>query len=179
MIDRFGERMRASAAAEVPPIATDLAEVVIDPPDRTFVDRATVEIGAREVELAYLGRGHTDNDIVVRMPDAGVLCAGDLVENGAPPYFGDGYPIDWPATVEALLALTGERAVVVPGHGAHAGRSFVETTLSALREIAALARRVGAGELALDDAVAAGPFHRGASREPLERAIAQLRGELG
>ena len=55
------------------------------------------------IRLAYLGRGHTDNDIVVSIPDADVLCAGDLLENGAPPWFGDGYPMDWPATVERIL----------------------------------------------------------------------------
>ena len=51
---------------------------------------------------AFLGRGHTDHDIVVSVPGADVVFAGDLVEGGAVPYFGDGYPLDWPATVEAL-----------------------------------------------------------------------------
>lgn len=178
MIERFGERMRASAAAEAPPIAADLAEVVIDPPDRTFADRATVEIGGRVVELAYLGRGHTDNDIMVRVPDADVLCAGDLLENGAPPYFGDGYPMDWPATAETLLAAVGERTVVVPGHGAHAGRPFVSASIDELRAVAALARRVHGGEVSLEEAVGAAPWPPAAAREPLERALAQLRGEL-
>ena len=89
----------------------------------------------REVELRYLGRGHTDNDIVIRVDGADVLCAGDLLENGATPYFGDGYPMDWPATAEALLALTGERTVVVPGHGDHAGRAFVESQLVGFRAV--------------------------------------------
>ena len=96
----------------------------------------------REVRLAYLGRGHTDNDIVVSIPDADVLCAGDLLENGNPPYFGDGYPMDWPATVEAMLAMAGRATVVVPGHGDIAGRSFVTGSLAAIRSIAELARRV-------------------------------------
>ena len=66
---------------------------MLDPPDRRVRrTRATLDLGGREVRLAYLGRGHTDNDIVISIPDADVLCAGDLLENGAPPYFGDGYP---------------------------------------------------------------------------------------
>jgi glyoxylase-like metal-dependent hydrolase (beta-lactamase superfamily II) len=179
MIERSGERQRAAAAAEIPALAADLAEVELDPPDRTFADRATIELGSRAVELAWLGRGHTDNDIVIRIPDADVLCAGDLLENGAPPYFGDGYPLEWPATAEAMLPLVDEATVVVPGHGAHAGRAFVEGSLVAFRAIVELAARVHAGEATLQDAVAAGPYPDGASGEPLERALAQLRGELG
>ncbi len=178
MIERFGDQQRASTAADVPELAAELAEVELDPPDRTFAERATVEIGSRAVELTYLGRGHTDNDIVIRVPDADVMCAGDLLENGAPPYFGDSYPIDWPATAERLLELVGDRTVVVPGHGAYAGRSFVETSLNDLRSVAALARQVAAGELDLEVAMVAAPYPSGAAREPLERAIAQVRGEL-
>ena len=125
---------------------TDLAEVVIDPPDRTFREQATICLDdGREVSLRYLGRGHTDNDVVLRVDGADVLCAGDLVENGATPYFGDGYPMDWPATAEALLALVGPSTVVVPGHGDHAGRAFVESQLAGFRAVADAARRVARG----------------------------------
>jgi glyoxylase-like metal-dependent hydrolase (beta-lactamase superfamily II) len=178
MIERAGERMRASAIAEFPAMAADLAEVPLDPPDRVFEDTARLELGGREIHLAYLGRGHTDNDIVVTIPDADVLCAGDLLENAAVPYFGDGYPMDWPATAEALLALVGERTAVVPGHGPVAGHAFAAASLEAFRAIAALARRVHAGELDLEAAMAAAPYPEAAAREPLERALAQLRGEL-
>lgn len=178
MIRDTGERQRSETAAELPELARELAEVVLDPPERTFVDRATLDLAGRRIELDYLGRGHTDNDIVVRVPDANVLCAGDLVENGAPPYFGDGFPIEWPATVQALLGLVDERTVVVPGHGDHAGRPFVERSLTELRSIASLARRVVDGELDLEAAMAAAPYPAGSAREPLERALAQLRGAL-
>jgi len=178
MIERLGEAHRAAISAEIPELAAELAEVELDPPDRTFAERTTVEIGSRSIELTYLGRGHTDNDIVIRVPDADVVCAGDLLENGTAPYFGDGYPMDWPATAARLLELVGDRTIVVPGHGGHAGRAFVETSLDAFRSIAALARQVAASELDLEVAVVAAPYPADAAREPLERAIAQLRGEL-
>jgi glyoxylase-like metal-dependent hydrolase (beta-lactamase superfamily II) len=178
MIRLAGEERRQSLAAEMPELAADLAEVVLDPPDHTFGDRADIDLGGRVVELRYLGRGHTDNDIVIRVPDADVLCAGDLLENGAPPYFGDGFPLEWPATVEALLAMTGPATVVVPGHGDHAGRSFVEASLEDLREVVARASLVHHGFLPLEAAVAGGPYPAEAMREPLDRALAQLRGEL-
>jgi glyoxylase-like metal-dependent hydrolase (beta-lactamase superfamily II) len=177
MLRATGEPQRQRLIAGLPDMADELREIVIDPPDRTFEQHADVEVGGRSVELRYLGRGHTDNDIVVSVPDAGVVFAGDLVENGAVPYFGDGYPIDWPGTAGRLLELVS--GPVVPGHGDVADRAFVERQLEDFRAVAALAGRIHAGELRLDDALNAAPFPADAAREPLERAIRQLRGELG
>ena len=179
MLNRSGERMRAAAAAEVPDIRDDLADVVLDPPDRTFSEQASICLDdGREVSLRYLGRGHTDNDIVMRVDGADVLCAGDLLENGATPYFGDGYPMDWPATAEALLALVGPATVVVPGHGDHAGLAFVEAQVAGFRAVADAAQRVHAGDASVDDVLALGPYPAAEAREPVERAVAQLRGDL-
>lgn len=176
MLDETGEEQRASFMAERPDLADDVAAVVIDPPDRTFEEEATVDVGGRLLELRYLGRGHTDNDVVIRVPDASVLFAGDLLENGAPPYFGDGFPMDWPATVERLVSLVD--GAVVPGHGDVGDADFVARQLADLREISRLARAIEGGQLGLDDALARAPFPASAAREPLERALAQLRGEL-
>jgi glyoxylase-like metal-dependent hydrolase (beta-lactamase superfamily II) len=178
MLEQTGELQRARTAGEVPGLVEELAEVVIDPPDRTFSMGATVEVGGRRVELQHLGRGHTDNDIIVLVPDAAVLCAGDLLENGAVPYFGDGFPMDWPETAQRLLALTDAATAVVPGHGAHSDRTFAAAQMVAFREIAALALKVDAGDLDLEAALALAPWPADAAREPLERALAQLRGEL-
>ena len=101
----------------------------------TFGDEGVdIEVGGRQLELRWLGRGHTDNDIAVRVPDAAVLFAGDLLENGATPYFGDGYPLEWPATATALRELV--RGAVVPGHGDVAGLEFVDRSIEAFRAIA-------------------------------------------
>ncbi len=173
-----GSRM-ARIAEESPEIAADLAEVVIDPPDRTFTETAYVEVGGRRVELRFLGRGHTDHDIVVRVPDAAILFAGDLLEGGAVPFFGDAYPLDWPETAYRVAELV--VGVVVPGHGDHAGRPFAEEQAVAIGELAFLARRVRDGELSLDEAVARTPFpayEPDEVRRPILRALMQLRGEL-
>lgn len=172
----LGPERIEEVAREIPAIAADVRAVVIDPPDRTFEERATVDVGGRRVELAYLGRAHTDTDVAITVPDAGVLFAGDLLEEGATPSFGDSYPLEWPDAVERLLPLA--TGAVVPGHGAVGGRAFVEAQLVDLRALVSLARRVHVGELDLDAAVAASPYSPATSRGPLERALAQLRGEL-
>jgi glyoxylase-like metal-dependent hydrolase (beta-lactamase superfamily II) len=172
-----GEDARARMIVEEPELADDLRGVVIDPPDRTFDERAVIDAIGRDVELRYLGRGHTDNDIVVLVPGVDVLFAGDLLENGATPYFGDGFPIDWPETADALVALVD--GAVVPGHGDVADRSFAERQATEFHELASLARRVRAGEIGFDDALGASPYPPRATREPLARALAQLAGKLG
>jgi glyoxylase-like metal-dependent hydrolase (beta-lactamase superfamily II) len=120
------EAIRRIAAAESA-LAGDIVNVQLDPPEHTFEDRATVTVGDRVVELAYHGRAHTEGDISINVPDANVLFGGDLIEQGAPPSFGDGFPMDWPATVEGLLPLA--TGAVVPGHGQVGDRSFLEDQL--------------------------------------------------
>jgi glyoxylase-like metal-dependent hydrolase (beta-lactamase superfamily II) len=180
MVAETGRAQLASVAQAIPAIADELAEVVLDPPDRTFGDEgASVEFdaGGRAVDLRYLGRGHTDNDVVVLVPDADVVFGGDLVENGSPPYFGDGYPMDWPATVERLVELvTGS---LVPGHGDVGDRVFAVRSMVEIRTIAELASLVRDGTVGLEDAILRTAYPADAAREPLERALAQLRGELG
>jgi glyoxylase-like metal-dependent hydrolase (beta-lactamase superfamily II) len=176
MLEVHGERGRAALIQDAPFLATEAEEVVIDPPDRVFETEATLDIGGRRVDLRYLGRAHTDNDIVVHIPDAKVVFAGDLVEESGPPFFGDGYPIDWPPTVEQIARL--EPLTVVPGHGAVGDPAFLAAQLENLRAIAELGRRVHETEIDLDRAVALAPYPAEAAREPIERAVAQLRGDI-
>jgi glyoxylase-like metal-dependent hydrolase (beta-lactamase superfamily II) len=171
-----GERQRASLIGALPDLADELRAIVIDPPERTFAEAASLEVGGRRVELRYLGRGHTDADIVVVVPDADVLFAGDLLENDAVPYFGDGYPLEWPATVERLRALV--CGPVVPGHGSVGDAAFVERQFAEFEAVAAAARRLHAGEIGREEALDAIPYSAESSAKPLDRAIAQLRGEL-
>ena len=163
-----GEATRAEMAREMPEIAAELAETVVDPPDRTFTGRADLVIGGRAVELVHLGRGHTDNDVVVRVTDAGVLFAGDLVEQGAPPYFGDSFPLDWPATLGHLLDLG--PGPIVPGHGDIVDRDFVAAQLAEIALVAERARREW------HDLVAAGRDPAGPPPRPLTDDVARLLG---
>ena len=153
---------------------------MIDPPDRVFAEPATIEVGGRPVDLRYLGRGHTDHDIVISVPDADVVFAGDLIEGGAVPFFNDGYPLDWPATAAALAELV--TGIVVPGHGDHAGRAFAtEQADGASRRSPTSAGASIAASSSLEDALALTPFPefpREDIRAPLQRTLAQLRGEL-
>jgi glyoxylase-like metal-dependent hydrolase (beta-lactamase superfamily II) len=179
---RNGEARKRTIALEEPVLADELAEIVIDPPDRIFATHARIEVGGREVMLRYHGRGHTDHDIVVEVPETEVVFAGDLLENGNVPFFGDAYPLDWPDTVAALAMRIKEGSgVIVPGHGDRAGRAFADAQAASFAALAAAARQVEAGELPIEEAVASHPFPDYPpedARRAFERALQQLRGEL-
>jgi hypothetical protein len=119
-------------------------ETTIVAPNRIFPPPAHhLDIGGRQVELRYLGRGHTDNDIVITIDD--VLFAGDLIEEGGPPLFGDAYPAEWPGTVATMETLI--RGPVVPGHGDVVDAEFVHAQRELLQSVAHLDRDA-AGEAA-------------------------------
>jgi glyoxylase-like metal-dependent hydrolase (beta-lactamase superfamily II) len=142
-------------------------DLVLDPPERTVGDAgADLEVGGRRVELRFCGRGHTDHDLVVIVPDAGVVFAGDLVEEGGPPVYGtDAFPLEWPAALGRLLALA--PPTVVPGHGDVVGHRFVAGQREELAAMAALCRRVAAGELPAGAAARAAPFPESVARDAL------------
>ena len=167
-----GEERRRKLMAAHPELAGELAAVALDPPDRPVGDAgAELEVGGWPVELRWCGRGHTDDDLVVVVPDAGVVFCGGLVEEGAPPSFGeDAFPLEWPATLDRLLALA--PPVVVPGHGDVVGHAFVRGQRDELAAMADLCRRVAAGELPAEEAVRAAPFPERFARDALARAAA-------
>jgi glyoxylase-like metal-dependent hydrolase (beta-lactamase superfamily II) len=163
-----GEDDRQRVMREMPALADELAGVEITPPDVTFDDVRELDLHDRVLELRHLGRGHTDNDVVIGVRGAQVLFVGDLYENGAPPSFGDAYPVAWAATAARLAPLVD--GVVVPGHGEPADRAFADRQTGELGEVAALCRAVVSGELGADDAIRSSPYSVVTTRHALRRA---------
>nr|WP_269328627.1 MBL fold metallo-hydrolase [Kineosporia babensis] len=125
-------------------LADELDAVRLILPNRTMSsDDISLDLGGRQVVLHHAGRGHTDNDMVIDVPDAGVTFLGDLVEQGAPPSFDHSYPLDWPATLTRLLERAGP--VIVPGHGNPVDPDFVRRQRTEIAEVADLARKLPPG----------------------------------
>jgi glyoxylase-like metal-dependent hydrolase (beta-lactamase superfamily II) len=127
-----GERVKAWYDEDPDdPHRTEVQETEIVPATETFSSARVLDLGDRAVELVHPGRAHTAGDLVVCIPDADVLLAGDLVEESAardatPGFGGDCYPLEWPLALDLVQQLLGPDSVVVPGHGAPVGKAFVE-----------------------------------------------------
>jgi glyoxylase-like metal-dependent hydrolase (beta-lactamase superfamily II) len=159
-----------------PDLAGELAEAPILAPNRAVHQESTVDLGGRLAVLRYLGRGHTAGDLVVHVPDADVIVAGDLVEEGSPPSFGDAYPLEWPEALAELLRHTTAATVVVPGHGAPVGPNFVK---GQHEELAALDWLIRDGHLdgaSVATVAAKAPFGPDAARVAVRRGYAELSG---
>lgn len=150
-----------------PEVAELLRDVEPVLPDRLMTDRTELSVGGRRVDLAYFGLGHTDNDIVVHVPDADVVFAGDLVEQGAPPGFGDAHPLHWPATVGGIIGLAPR--VVSPGHGEPVDADFVRGQQAELTLIADLCSELVTARCSMAAALARSPYPEDVLRTALAR----------
>jgi glyoxylase-like metal-dependent hydrolase (beta-lactamase superfamily II) len=118
-------------------------EVAITPPTELVGDRHALDLGDRAVDMFYLGRGHTDNDLLLHVPDAAAWLVGDLVEESGPPCYGaESFPFEWPVAVARLLALLADGDVLVPGHGAPVGPGFARAQQEQLATVAGLIREL-------------------------------------
>ncbi|WP_030984472.1 MBL fold metallo-hydrolase [Streptomyces sp. NRRL S-1813] len=116
--------------------AAEAADLLVAPHHHVH-DQLTVELGDRQVLLANVGPGHTAHDLAVLVPGRGgdpeIVFCGDLVEESGEPQAGhDALPQQWPAALDRLLALGGEDARYVPGHGAVVDARFVRAQREAL-----------------------------------------------
>jgi len=118
LIKERGEQDKASEIGRFPRLfqAVESVPAGLTWPTLTFSGRMTLWLGALEVQLLQLGRGHTKGDTVVWLPAERILFSGDLVEYDATPYAGDAYFSDWPQTLDNVAAL--KPVKLVPGRGA-------------------------------------------------------------
>jgi glyoxylase-like metal-dependent hydrolase (beta-lactamase superfamily II) len=172
-----GERIKAEYAASGDPRAEEVLATEIVPADVTFSSAMVVDLGDRVVELVHPGPGHTPGDLVVRVPDADAVLAGDLVEESAPPAYGvDCHPLEWPRALDLVLQLIGPDTVVVPGHGAVVDREFVQDQRADIGVVAETIRDLALRGVPLAGALdtADWPFPKEGLAHALRRGYDQL-----
>jgi glyoxylase-like metal-dependent hydrolase (beta-lactamase superfamily II) len=118
---RAGRPLTAEEQAQVKnaldvraPVMEELRKVRFQSATLTFDHDFTIDLGNREVEVKFLGRGNTAGDAVVFLPKEKIVVAGDLVVYPVP-YIYDGYPSEWARTLQKLIQLDAD--AMVPGHG--------------------------------------------------------------
>lgn len=86
-------------------------------PDLTFSDRMTIDLGGKQIELIYTGKNHSDNSLVVLLPQDRLLFAVDFIPIETVAYCAlpDAYPDDWIESLKQVERLDFD--TLVPGHG--------------------------------------------------------------
>jgi len=95
-------------------VLKELSQNTIVPPNLTFDHEFNVDLGNREVQVKFLGRGNTSGDAIVYLPKEQIVVAGDLLDHPVP-YLGGGYPVDEAQTLKKMAML--DARTIVPGHG--------------------------------------------------------------
>lgn len=147
--------------------ARSIARSKLVPPNCRVQGAVGLNLGGRTVVLRQVGLAHSDNDMVIEVPDAGVLFAGDLLENGAAPSYTGAFPYEWPQAVEYLLSW--KPPVVVPGHGDPADYWWARAQVRDMAETARMCAEVAQGFLTEEEALAHSPFGEATMRAALDR----------
>lgn len=97
-----------------------------------------IRIGDVELSLHHFGPGHTDNDLVVYMPEWNVLHVGDYVFRRLHPFIdraaGATIP-GWIHGLEGALALCNPQTIVIPGHGEVTDAEGIREQITYLRDV--------------------------------------------
>jgi glyoxylase-like metal-dependent hydrolase (beta-lactamase superfamily II) len=103
-----------NALARRMPALEEVKKVKFQSATLSFEHDFSLDLGNREVEIKFLGRGNTPGDAVVYLPKEKIAIAGDLLVYPIP-YIYDGYPREWIQTLQNLAQLDAD--MIVPGHG--------------------------------------------------------------
>jgi len=136
------KNVRANLADLKRPYYEDTPGTPIGLPRITFSQELAVNLGGKEVQAHYFGRGHTSGDAVIYFPEVKVIHTGDLflaTRGGGrgnaparprPPgvpiyvdYVQGGSFFDWSKTMDEMLKLDFD--TVIPGHGPVSTRADV------------------------------------------------------
>jgi glyoxylase-like metal-dependent hydrolase (beta-lactamase superfamily II) len=109
------------------------AELKPTPPNITLRSEMTLHRGDREIQIRFLGRGHTAGDVVVFLPRERVVMTGDFL-TAALSNMSDAYVNEWVTSLDALKKLDFD--TVLPGHGdAFTDRAKIDYFQAYLRDV--------------------------------------------
>jgi cyclase len=111
-----------------------LDELTITPPTITYTESMSLWVEGREVQLRYLGPGHTFGDTFIYLPAEKLLFGGDMICNHLIPVVGEGDPFNFGKVLERVDKEI-EVTAIVPGHGPLSDKRDLRDFASCLREL--------------------------------------------
>jgi glyoxylase-like metal-dependent hydrolase (beta-lactamase superfamily II) len=127
---------------------------VLRPPDLTFGDEATIDLGGVHVRLFVIGPAHTLSDELIFVEEDRVLVSGDVVQNSIVPMAGSegATYASWLDVLERLQPLRPE--LIVPTHSAVGGADLIPQLHGFLTRMRDQAAELQRSSMIPDEAVA-------------------------
>lgn len=123
-------------------LSSEVREVTF--PVLFFGEGLTLKLGGHTVILTSTG-GHTDGDVLVYLPEAGVLFASDLLYVKSVGYLGEGRMQEWVLALELMQSLDAKK--IVPGSGPVVGAAQLAEFKAFFKEfLTAVLRHIEQGD---------------------------------
>jgi glyoxylase-like metal-dependent hydrolase (beta-lactamase superfamily II) len=115
-------------------------------PDDTVDAKKEIKLGGTTLELLYVGKNHSDNSLVMRLPKEKIIFVVDFIPLQGVQFrvMYDNYLPDLETSIEKILAMDWER--IIPGHPGPGGRQIgtkddARIDLDYLRDLSAAAKQ--------------------------------------
>lgn len=119
--------------------------------DMTFNGAMRIYRYNREIHVIELGPGHSESDVVVYLPDDGIVFCGDLFMKGLAPMPGEGFASAAIANIRKLEDLSAD--IYVAGHGAPGSKSDIEEQRTLLESLTTRSRQCYDRGMSYDEAM--------------------------
>ena len=136
---------RSNASEQIQSFARAAADACEIWTDKTAVPKIaingsghTLSVGKIVVRTHHFGAGHTDNDLVIHLPEENIVHTGDLVFNGRHPYFdpsANATARGWINSLRETRKLCNSETTVIPGHGKIAGPACIDAQINYFEQL--------------------------------------------
>ena len=137
-------------------VALNAPDVVV--PDEVVDGMRTINLGGTTLELIYLGKNHSNGNLVMRLPKERIIFTVDWIPLQSLPFRGmaDTYLPDIEDGLKQLIAMDWDR--LIPGHPGPDGRQTgtkddARTALGYLQDLSAAVKKAADDHKCLNDAV--------------------------
>jgi cyclase len=155
-----GQRRQLALWVDYHQTVVDLKPILqIRAPNLTFVQRLAFYGTERSVELIAFEGGHTESDVVLFLPQEGIVFMSDLLFIGHQPYLGGGDPQRLLHILEEVSDLA--PSLLVPGHGPVGAADSLQLMAQYVRTLDELARKMvqnGEAEEMIDEMPVPAPY---------------------